>query len=179
MILFFMERNCFVILVNFIKIEFIGLIFISNYIKSKASWFISTERSCEHKYEYNLDHLLVSISHLPTASFSMRSRNSSILSGSISASTMIANGAKLIEVVLANEADEANGAGGTNADEPESVAASRTRLLENFIFSKSHTSLKVITSIIWISNSVPTGHNFTKVSIRIYPPNVDKEDTTE
>lgn len=43
MILFFMERNCFIILVDFIEIEFIGLFFISNHIKSKASWFISTE----------------------------------------------------------------------------------------------------------------------------------------
>ena len=154
MILFFMERNCFVILVNFIEIEFIGLFFISNDIKSNASWFISTGKSYEHKYEYNFDHLSVSISHLPTASFSMRSRNSSILSGSISASTMIANGAELSKVVLANEADEANGAGGTNAKERETAAASRTRLLETFIFLFSY-KLKSITSVsvLLVSNS--------------------------
>lgn len=51
---------------------------------------------------------------------------------------MIANGAELSKVVLANEADEANGAGGTNAKERETVAASRTRLLETFIFLFSY-----------------------------------------
>lgn len=59
---------------------------------------------------------------------------------------MIANGAELSEVVLANEADEANGAGGTNAKERETVAASRTRLLETFIFLFSY-KLKSITSV--------------------------------